>query len=137
LTTLLEPRSPRRGSDEAAATAAVAAVEATLARRLPLLPTGCFARGLSLYYFLRRAGIDVGLTFGLATAGDETAGHCWLVREGRPYLEKVDPTELYTAVWTIRSPTHRAAATTRTAGRRPSVGPVAMDPSIRNDPAND
>jgi hypothetical protein len=75
----------------------------TLAPRIgrPLVGSGCLTRGLTLYWFLRRAGLDVELRFGLDPAhdGDLTDGHCWLTLDGAPYLEPRDPrprfTELY------------------------------------------
>jgi Transglutaminase-like superfamily len=62
----------------------------------PLVRRGCVPRGVTLFWFLRRAGLDVELRFGLDPASD---GHCWLALNGEPFLEKVDPrprfTELY------------------------------------------
>lgn len=58
----------------------------------PLVRPGCLTRGLTLFWFLRRAGVDVELCFGLDATGDGAAdGHCWLVRDGRPFLERDDP----------------------------------------------
>jgi hypothetical protein len=58
----------------------------------PLVRTGCLTRGLTLFWFLRRAGLDVELRFGL-DLGDQAAadGHCWLAIDNRPFLEQVDP----------------------------------------------
>jgi hypothetical protein len=74
----------------------------TLSARItrPLVSSGCLTRGLTLYWFLRRAGLDVELRFGLDPEGGElTDGHCWLTLNGEPYLEPRDPrlrfTELY------------------------------------------
>ncbi|HEY2653045.1 MAG TPA: lasso peptide biosynthesis B2 protein [Solirubrobacteraceae bacterium] len=75
----------------------------TLAPRIgrPLVRSGCLTRGLTLYWFLRRAGLDVELRFGLdpEVGGELTDGHCWLTLDGEPYLEPRDPrprfTELY------------------------------------------
>jgi hypothetical protein len=75
----------------------------TLAPRIgrPLVGSGCLTRGLTLYWFLRRAGLDVELRFGLdpEDGGELTDGHCWLTLDGEPYLEPRDPrlrfTELY------------------------------------------
>jgi len=77
----------------------------TLAPRIgrPLVRSGCLTRGVTLYWFLRRAGLDVELRFGLDPNGGEPAdlsdGHCWLTLDGEPYLERRDPrprfTELY------------------------------------------
>jgi hypothetical protein len=66
----------------------------------PLVRSGCLTRGLTLFWFLRRAGLDVELRFGLDPGAAESAdGHCWLALDGEPYLEKRDPrprfTELY------------------------------------------
>jgi hypothetical protein len=51
----------------------------------------CLTRGVALCYLLRRSGFDVSLVFGLGPDANEWRGHCWLVREGRPYFERVDP----------------------------------------------
>lgn len=62
----------------------------------PLVRTGCLPRGVTLFWFLRRAGFDVELRFGLDPAGAD--GHCWLALDGEPYLERVEVsrfTELY------------------------------------------
>lgn len=74
----------------------------TLAPRIarPLVRSGCLTRGITLYWFFRRAGLDVELRFGLDPRAIEPAdGHCWLTLDGEPYLEKRDPrlhfTELY------------------------------------------
>ena len=67
------------------------------ARRIgsPLVRSGCLTRGVTLYYFLRRAGIDVTLAFGVRSIGAEFTGHCWLERGGVPILEDEDPRTLY------------------------------------------
>jgi hypothetical protein len=58
----------------------------------PLVRSGCLTRGLTLFWFLRRAGLDVELRFGLDAAQDApTEGHCWLSVGDEPFLEKVDP----------------------------------------------
>jgi hypothetical protein len=71
----------------------------------PLVRRGCLTRGLTLYYFLRRAGVDVTLTFGMghAEGGDGFDGHCWLVRDGQPYLEARDPRGLYAEMYSFRA----------------------------------
>jgi hypothetical protein len=65
----------------------------------PLVRPGCLTRGVTLFWFMRRAGVDVELRFGLDPAVRElTEAHCWLARSGEPYGEKVDVarfTELY------------------------------------------
>jgi len=69
----------------------------------PLVRPGCLTLGLTRYYFLRRAGLDVALLFGMGRMqdGKEFAGHCWLVRGEEPYLESVDPRTLYVEMWRI------------------------------------
>jgi hypothetical protein len=76
-------------------------VERTLARRPPLVREGCLVSGLTRLWFLRRAGLDVRLAFGIGRPGGEVAGHCWLVLDGAPYLERVDPRPLFTETYSI------------------------------------
>ena len=58
----------------------------------PLVRTGCLTRGLTLFWFLRRAGLDVELRFGLELNEREARdGHCWLALADEPFLERVDP----------------------------------------------
>jgi hypothetical protein len=85
----------------------------------PLVRRGCLTRGVTLYWFLRRAGIDVELRFGLDPGGDrldrsgdrlnpggdyEADGHCWLTLGGEPYLERLDPRPRFVEVYRIPSP---------------------------------
>ena len=67
----------------------------------PLVRRGCLTRGLTLYYALRRAGVDAGLEFGLGKVptGDGFDGHCWLVLDGKPYLESRDPYSHYATMY--------------------------------------
>jgi hypothetical protein len=70
----------------------------------PLVRRGCLTRGITLYYCLRRAGIEVELSFGMGrvSGGDGFDGHCWLVLNGSPYLEPRDPTKEYATMYTCR-----------------------------------
>jgi hypothetical protein len=61
----------------------------------------CLTRGVALCYLLRRSGFDVSLAFGLGANASEWHGHCWLVRDGRPYLERVDPLEHFAEMLVI------------------------------------
>jgi hypothetical protein len=74
----------------------------------PLVRTGCLTRGLTLYWFLRRAGLDVDLRFGI-DPGEQAAGdaHCWLTLDGEPINEKRDPRVHY--LETYRLPRERPA----------------------------
>jgi hypothetical protein len=58
----------------------------------PVVRAGCLTRGVSLFWLLRDPGRDGGLRlcFGLGGARDGFGGHCWLERDQRPYLERVD-----------------------------------------------
>jgi hypothetical protein len=67
----------------------------------PLIQRGCLTRGITHYYFLRRAGVPLELCFGMGKPFGSTAGHCWLIRNGEPYLEPVDPRTRYTEVCRI------------------------------------
>jgi hypothetical protein len=83
------PRTPRTAADPERLERLV-----RLAARVcsPLVRTGCLTRGVTLFWFLRRAGFDVELRFGLDVADPgEPDGHCWLALNGEPFLEKVDP----------------------------------------------
>ncbi len=86
-------RAPRRRSPHAGDVERLERL-ITLAPRVaaPLVRPGCMTRGVTLFWFLRRAGLDVELRFGL-DPGDEqrTDGHCWLTLDGEPFLEKRDP----------------------------------------------
>jgi hypothetical protein len=56
----------------------------------PLVRRGCLTRGLTLYYFLRRAGVNVRLCFGARHRAGAFEAHCWLERAGQPFLEETD-----------------------------------------------
>jgi hypothetical protein len=62
---------------------------------------GCLTRGVTRYWFLRRAGVDVRLVFGAGAVEGAFAAHCWLVREGRPYLERADPRGRFVETFSI------------------------------------
>lgn len=57
---------------------------------LPGIRRSCLTRGVTLYYFLTRAGVDVSLCFGVGTVDGVMGAHCWLVKDGEPYLERGD-----------------------------------------------
>lgn len=76
-------------------------VEGTLSRLRLNRPPSCLERGVTLCYFLRRANLDVRLAFGVGPDGEEYAGHCWLVRDGAPFLEHTDPRPRFAEVVTL------------------------------------
>jgi hypothetical protein len=70
----------------------------------PLVRPGCLTRGITGYYILRRAGLDVALCFGMGPVrGPGMAGHCWLVLDGEPVLEAVDPRPAFTELVRLSS----------------------------------
>jgi hypothetical protein len=78
----------------------------------PVVRTGCLTRGVTLFWFLRRAGVDVQLHFGLDLIdADATDGHCWLALDGEPFLEKVDPRPRFAELYRLPlTPPHRHQA---------------------------
>jgi hypothetical protein len=77
----------------------VAAIDGWLARARPLVRSGCVVRGLTLYRFLRRAGADVSLRFGVGVMDGQIAGHCWIMYRGEPLAERRDPRGLFVETW--------------------------------------
>ena len=67
-------------------------------RGRPVVRPGCLTRGVTLYYGLRREGLDVALCFGVGSPEGEMAGHCWLEMDGLPLLEGTDPRIVFTEV---------------------------------------
>jgi hypothetical protein len=84
-------------------------VDAVLIAFRPLVRPGCLVRGMTMYHFLRKAGADVSLAFGVGRLGDDFRGHCWLVKDGGPFLEPGRPDLEYTE--TFRLPLTEAGAT--------------------------
>ena len=68
----------------------LADVVALLERRSPL--GLCLRRSLLRYYFLRLAGVPVGVCFGARMAADQNerkvAGHAWTTFDNQPYYEE-------------------------------------------------
>ena len=70
----------------------------------PLVRPGCLTRGITGYYLLRRAGLDVALCFGIGPPhGADVTGHCWLVLDGEPLLEAADPRLTFTELVRLSS----------------------------------
>lgn len=99
---LLEPAASQPPvADPRRAEALARRVDRCLRAGWPLVRRGCLTRGVTLYRFLRRAGFDVSLRFGIGEVNGRLEGHCWLVHDGRPLLEKRDPRPIYTETWRI------------------------------------
>ena len=107
---VLEPRRTPSAAAPGVADALAAHVESVLRAARPLVRPGCLTRGVTLYWFLRRAGVDVSLAFGVGVPAASYEGHCWLVRDGVPYREAVDPRDAFTEVFAIRPRRGLAAA---------------------------
>lgn len=103
LAAVLEPGSDPRPVDSTRIRKISSYVERATRRGSPFVRPGCLTLGLTRYYFFRRAGMDVSLHFGIGRIGEdkEFAGHCWLVRDGKAYLEAVDPGPLYVEMYRI------------------------------------
>jgi len=67
----------------------------------PLIRRGCLTRGLTLYWFLVRAGRPVQLCFGMGQVEEELAGHCWVTMAGEPILEPAPPEDTFSTLYTI------------------------------------
>lgn len=96
---------PRRRAPAPPAPAEVEAlvrrIDEILVAGRPAVRTGCMVRGLTLYRFLRRAGAEVSLRFGVGMIRGEFAAHCWIVYRGEPLEEPRDPRPLFTETWRI------------------------------------
>ena len=99
LRTLLESKQPHTNVDNARIEYILTSVDTILQIGWPFIQTRCYPRGLTLYYFLNRAGINVGLYFGAEKIQDNLVGHCWLVKDGEPFSEPEDPRILYKEIY--------------------------------------
>lgn len=104
LRALLEPKSaPRMGdSNTSRAKRIIDYVEVAMRVGNPLVRRSCLTRGLTAYHFLRQAGLDVTLAFGIGRVEGTLAGHCWLMRDGEPFLEARDPRPFFVTVYAFR-----------------------------------
>lgn len=108
LQTLLEPRIPS-AADQERIEQIIEYVEMAIHAGRPLVRPGCLTRGVTRYYFFRRIGQDVSLCFGMGQVEEKFVGHCWLVRDGAPFLETRDPRPLYAEMYRISATSHRSA----------------------------
>ncbi len=101
LQSLLEPEKPPAVTDPARVKKITAYVNLVLGANLPFIRSGCLIRGITLYYFLRRSGLRLSLSFGIGKIEGMHVGHCWLVKEGEPFLEAQDPRPVFTEIFSI------------------------------------
>lgn len=84
-------------------------VDAAIQLGRPLIQPRCLTRGLTLYFFLSRAGLDVELCFGVGNKEANYPGHCWLIRDGEPYLEPQNPHARYSPFYHFTAYTDSSA----------------------------
>jgi len=103
---LLEPRIPSSANRDRVEQI-TEYVEMAIRRGRPLVRPGCLTRGVTRYYFFRRDGMDVSLCFGMGQVKEEFVGHCWLVKDGVPFMETRDPRPLYAEMYRISGTARR------------------------------
>jgi hypothetical protein len=101
LASVLEPADPKFEVDALQTERIIRLTGLVCRYGRPLIARLCLTRGFTLYFFLRRAGVDASLVFGLGKVNDAFSGHCWLVRDGKPYLETTDPRPIFAAIHSI------------------------------------
>lgn len=111
----LEPETPRPAG-QADPAPLVRRIDRLLRLGWPLVRRGCLVRGMTLYRFLREAGYEVSLCFGMGKPegqpeGDsDFTGHCWIELDGQPLAEKRDPRPIYTETFRIAPGARRKGA---------------------------
>lgn len=98
---VLEPRRPPTARPPGRRREVAVQVEAVLVRGGRVLSASCTTRALTRYYFLRRVGEPLVLCFGVGRLAGEAAGHCWLLRDGDPFLESRDPRPVFAETYRI------------------------------------
>ncbi|MES1243140.1 MAG: lasso peptide biosynthesis B2 protein [Acidobacteriota bacterium] len=100
----LEPAAPPRDpADPAMVDRLVRRIDLLLRLGWPIVRRGCLVRGLTRYRFLREAGVDAALCFGIGRLpGEESfTGHCWLELDGRALAEPREPRPIYTETYRV------------------------------------
>ena len=110
--TLLEPRIPS-SADRERLEQITGYVETAIRAGRPLVRPGCLTRGVTRYYFFRRNGLDVSLCFGMGQIKEEFVGHCWLVKDGVPFMETWDPRPLYSEMYRFSGSARRSSIPSR------------------------
>jgi hypothetical protein len=110
LAPLLEPARTPPPPPQEEVDALVARIDRLLQAGRPFVRSGCLTRGFTLFYFLRRAGADVSLRFGMGEVEGSFSGHCWIVQDGEPLAEKRDPRPLFAETFRIPSTREESGA---------------------------
>ena len=88
---LISPRLGSRGEGQERPNAIVNALDTLLVAGIPGIHPQCWRRAAVLHRFLRVAGIDTAIVFGVRTDGTRTVeAHAWVEREGAPFAEAAD-----------------------------------------------
>jgi hypothetical protein len=93
-----------KAPDSAVVAKTIRCVEMARAFGSPLVRPTCLTRGVTHFFFLRRAGLPVSLCFGAATQDGKLVqanGHCWLVKDGEPFLENSDPRKQFLTIYSL------------------------------------
>lgn len=83
--------------------ALVASIDRSMSSARPFVRSTCVVRGVTRYRFLRCAGADVSLRFGIGLIDNAMAAHCWIVYRGEPLAERRDPRGVFTEMWAMKS----------------------------------
>lgn len=101
VTRLLTPTQPATSPDPLRVEQIILYTNVILRACRPLVQERCLTRGLTLYHFLRRSGLEVDLHFGAGYVDHAFAAHCWLVKDGEPYAEQPDPRLRYQTMFVM------------------------------------
>lgn len=107
---IVEPGDVAMPSDPVRQAKVVRYTELAMDLGRPLVRRKCLTRGLTRYFFLRRMGVDVALAFGINHTEAKTTAHCWLVKDGSPYLEPSDPTPSHVEMYRLQPRRQHAIA---------------------------
>jgi len=109
---LLEPKSPLP-TERDRVEQITKYIEMAMREGRPLVRPGCLTRGVTRYYFFRRDGMDVSLCFGMGRIDGNYVGHCWLVKDGVPFMETRDPRPWYSEMYRLSGSVHRSMIPSR------------------------
>jgi hypothetical protein len=100
----LEPAAPPEPpADPAEVERLIRRVDLLIRLGWPFVRRGCLVRGLTRYRFLREAGVDAALCFGIGRlpGQEDFTGHCWLELDGRALAEPREPRPIYTETYRV------------------------------------
>ena len=100
-------RHVSRVSDAAGIESIIRCVELAMILGRPLVRPKCLTRTITLYYFLRPTGLNLSVCFGATLKNGQlepVPGHCWLLKDGLPFLEADDPAGRFIPIYTLPNP---------------------------------